>query len=397
MFPTQITHTLRRLARVAVLLVLLLALFVPHAAAQEYDETLDQLGRLQAMATDFLGQDQTGTDPVLLTLSFTRTGEYNTMVWQLVAGMRDPEFEEYIKQNAPDLMALQEVTTVTLPNGEAIDFGHLLAAINLAYKGIPVSGSWGGDCMELARQLSGQAGDVDGYRALMGNYFNSPDVAQSTFSDQDLRADLDAVVLGDRLTAETDLAGLLREYYASVNEHDRAYQFIALSFGTVETGDQAAFREQVYQALTSDAGMQLLLFMNGMWQTEGWQIAPDAAPALRAASDLFADYLSNAVGGERVKSEKSVLMVTEAREALAQALEALGESEAASAALNAAPQTEPTTQSGASSGVEEVFSGAADTLIGINAQTVQLVLLVISVGALLGMVICLALAWLRRP
>ena len=122
--------------------------------ADDYDTAIDRLSRLQALARIFQHPRAT-PDPIELTLAYTRTGSYNTTIWQLTAGTRDPEFESYVSSNDPDLVALQSVNTVTLPNGEKIDFGHLLASMNLVYNGIPITGSWGGDCQEMAKGLRG--------------------------------------------------------------------------------------------------------------------------------------------------------------------------------------------------------------------------------------------------
>lgn len=89
------------------------------------------------------------------------------------------------------------MNTVELPNGQGIDFGHLLAAMNLVYRGMPITGSWGGDCMQLAQVYAGQASDADGYANLMQQTFAiEDDGSVSKFGDQDLRADLDSVVAG---------------------------------------------------------------------------------------------------------------------------------------------------------------------------------------------------------
>lgn len=48
------------------------------------------------------------------------------------------------------------MNTVELPNGQGIDFGHLLAAMNLVYRGMPIAGSWGGDRMQLAQVYAGR-------------------------------------------------------------------------------------------------------------------------------------------------------------------------------------------------------------------------------------------------
>ena len=121
---------------------------------------LDRLSRLQALAREYSASQADTPDPIELTLAYTRTGEYNTTIWQLTAGVRDAGFESSVNSSDPELASLQNMNTVVLPNGESIDFGHLLASMNLVYNGIPITGSWGGDCEELARQYYGQAGDA---------------------------------------------------------------------------------------------------------------------------------------------------------------------------------------------------------------------------------------------
>ncbi len=47
--------------------------------------------------------------------------------------------------------------------------------MNLVYRGMPITGSWGGDCEELARQYYGQADDAAGYAEAMRASFNIDD------------------------------------------------------------------------------------------------------------------------------------------------------------------------------------------------------------------------------
>ncbi len=126
--------------RLLAMLLLLLGLFCAAALpahADEYDDTLDRLSRLQALAREYSASQADTPDPIELTLAYTRTGEYNTTIWQLTAGVRDAGFESYVAANDPDLAVLQNLNTVTLPNGERIDFGHMLASMNLVYNGCP--------------------------------------------------------------------------------------------------------------------------------------------------------------------------------------------------------------------------------------------------------------------
>ena len=95
--------------------------------------------RLQALAREYSASQADTPDPIELTLAYTRTGEYNTTIWQLTAGVRDAGFESCVNSSDPELASLQNMNTVVLPNGESIDFGHLLASMNLVYNGIPIT------------------------------------------------------------------------------------------------------------------------------------------------------------------------------------------------------------------------------------------------------------------
>lgn len=388
-----------RMPRLLAMLVVLLAVFCGAALpvhADDYDTTIDRLSRLQALAREFSASQSDTPDPIELTLAYTRVGSYNTTIWQLTAGTRDPEFEAYVNSSDPDVAALQDVTTVALPNGENVDFGHLLASLNLVYNGLPITGSWGGDCQELAQQYYGQASDAAGYAEAMRATFNiDDDGTLSKLGDHDLHADLDSVVVGSQVTKDTDLAEALRSYYANLTDYDRASRFISLSFGTVDTAD-ASFGDAVYNALLEDSGMQLLLYMNGMWSSDGWKIKDDYAPAVRGATDLLAEYLANAVNHEKIKSETNDRLVAMGGQALSDALTALGDTDAAQAALAAADAA----ASGAESAVDSsssVISGATETLQNsFNVQIFQLVLLILAGLAAFLLVFSLVMFFLRR-
>lgn len=388
-----------RMPRLLAMLVVLLAVFCGAALpvhADDYDTTIDRLSRLQALAREFSASQSDTPDPIELTLAYTRVGSYNTTIWQLTAGTRDPEFEAYVNSSDPDVAALQDVTTVALPNGENVDFGHLLASLNLVYNGLPITGSWGGDCQELAQQYYGQASDAAGYAEAMRATFNiDDDGTLSKLGDQDLHADLDSVVVGSQVTKDTDLAEALRSYYTNLTDYDRASRFISLSFGTVDTAD-ASFGDAVYNALLEDSGMQLLLYMNGMWSSDGWKIKDDYAPAVRGATDLLAEYLANAVNHEKIKSETNDRLVAMGGQALSDALTALGDTDAAQAALAAADAA----ANGAESAVDSsssVISGATETLQNsFNVQIFQLVLLILAGLAAFLLVFSLVMFFLRR-
>lgn len=371
----------RLLAMLFLLLGLFCAAALPAHAEDDYNTTLDRLSRLQALAQEFSSSRDDAPDPIVLTLSYTRTGDYNTTIWQLTAGVRDTEFESYVNSSDAELASLQSLHTVTLPTGEKIDFGHMLASMNLVYNGIPITGSWGGDCQQLAQQYYGQAQDAAGYAAAMRATFNiDDDGSLSKFGDQDLRADMDSVIVGSKVTQDTDLADALRSYYENLTEYDRAKEFISLSFGTQDTSN-SSFADAVYRALLDDSGMQLLFYMNGMWSVNGWQIKEDYAPAVRGAADLFAEYLAGAVNHEKIKSETNDRLVAMGGQALSDALAALGDSDAAAAALSAANELANNAQSTVSSGSDVVSAARENLQTNFNVKVFQLILLIAAAAA----------------
>ena len=140
--------------------------------------------------------------------------------------------------------------------------------------------------------------------------------------------------------------------------------------------------DKMNATMQKDAGMQLLLYTNGMWSNEGWVLKAEYEPALRAASDLFADYLARAVGGEKVKGDAVTRMMTMASEGLASALETLGDSSAAEAARQAhaddAVSSAPT---------GDRVTDAANTIKSqFDVKIFQLVLLVIAAVGVFGLI-----------
>lgn len=359
------------------------------ARAVTYDETLDYMARLQALATQYCAESDTADDPVLLTLTYTRSGAYGSTVWAMTAGLQNSEFDAFVEQRDPTLSELKNVGSLTLPNGQAVDFNHLLASVNMTYRGLPTAGGWGGDCMELAQAYSGQASDAADYADLMRATFNiDDDGANSVFGDQDLRADLDSVIVGAQISADSDLAATLRNYYANLTDYDRARQFIMLSFGSVNTGDKS-FKEVVYNALLQDSGAQLMLYLNGMWQLDGWQLDPACAPALRGATDLLAEYLSGCVNGERITGSGSSLAVM-GGQALAEALTVLGEYDAADAVL--AAEGSAATPAPDSDTASAVINSATDALREhFNVKIFQVILLILGAIAVFVLIFSIAL------
>ena len=99
------------------------------------------------------------------------------------------------------------------------------------------------------------------------------------------------------------------------------------------------------------------------------------------------------MNGEKVKSASSTLMHTMAGQALVDALNALGDGEAASAAQSALEADSGATISTSSGdAVDDALNTATEKLkTDFNAQAFELGLLVLGAAALLGMVMCIAM------
>ena len=283
-------------------LALCLGLAPDAAAADDWEGFLDGIAQVQQLAEEYAGEP--GEEALLLTLNYLRAERYADMEWDLVLGAPDEEFAALVESRSPELAALQTVQLLTLPEGRSVDAIHLIAALAGSYKQAGALCGWGGDCMQLAEQYSGQADSVDGYYTLMQPAFAGAENA-SLFPESDLLADLDGMVLGATLQPEDDLAQHLRDYYANVTDAVRAEKFIQAQLGGADTGDRAALYEAFESALLDNDGMKLFLMLRGhadLDEDNAVVVNPDIDNGMRATARLLADWLADALDGAVVQA-----------------------------------------------------------------------------------------------
>lgn len=271
------------------------------AAYEGWDGFLDGVARVQRLVGEYAGEP--GGEALLLTVNYLRAERYADMEWDLVLGAPDEEFAALVESRAPELAALQTVQLLTLPEGRSLDAIHLIAALAGSYQQAGALCGWGGDCMQLAEQYSGQADSVDGYYALMEPVFAGGE-NDSLFPASDLLADLDGMVLGATLQPQDDLAEHLRAYYAGVTDETRAVKFIQAQLGGADTGDRAGLCEALEAALLDNDGMKLFLMLRGhgdLGEDNQVVLDPDIENGMRAAARLLADWLAEAAGGAVVE------------------------------------------------------------------------------------------------
>lgn len=286
-------------------LALCLGLAPDAAAADEWESFLDGVAQIQRLAEEYAGEP--GEEALLLTLNYLRAERYADMEWDLVLGAADEEFAVLVDSRNPELAGLQQTQLLTLPEGRSVDAIHLIAALAGSYKQAGALCGWGGDCMQLAEQYSGQADSVDGYYALMQPAFGGAENA-SLFPESDLLADLDGMVLGATLQPEDDLAQHLRDYCASMTDAVRAEKFIQAQLGSANTGDRAALYEAFETALLDNDGMKLFLMLRGhadLDEDNAVVVDTDIDSGMRAAARLLADWLADALDGAVVQAPAS--------------------------------------------------------------------------------------------
>ena len=157
-----------------------------------------------------------------------------------------------------------------------------------------------------------------------------------------------------------------------------------------------SFKDAVYSALLEDSGLQLLFYMNGMWSVSDWTIKEDYAPAVRGATDVFAEYLAQTVNYEKIKSETNDRLVAMGGEALSDALTALGDTDAAQAALTAAKAAEDNVQSTVSSGSDAISTARQTLQTKFDVKIFQLILYTAAAVAVFMLVFSLVMFVMHR-
>ena len=181
-------------------------------------------------------------DATLLEINYIRTGveKYNDTEWEMLAGKANTDFIGYIAQqdekNATDVESLRKLDNFILPNGQAVDFRHMFATLNIAYyknnDGTADFGGWAGDVCDLMEYSNIKGVESTELEALIAEiktkYFGIDDDEYHTFGTLDLRGDLDAYYLYKTLKTDGGaLSNVFESYFTeSLTDETRAAFFI---------------------------------------------------------------------------------------------------------------------------------------------------------------------------
>lgn len=216
----------------------------------DFETLIDKITKLEEISKAY-----NSSNYQIRAMQYIRNSRYGTGTWNSFGGTLEGDvtlddgsvregFTTYVKNNqgSYNLASLQTLSSITIPStNEKVDFVHMIAIMNvIAKKGLSDSTSndmvgWGGDLCQLVQQLSklnlsGTALQTKADELLGGSS------ATSTFSSDDLLADLDALNamhVYNSLTTKS-LATALSQYYNTLTSQGRKDQVITNS-------DKAAF------------------------------------------------------------------------------------------------------------------------------------------------------------
>lgn len=239
----------------------------------DYASFLAGLKVLEGYAEEYYSTNSS-KDVNVLVMNFVRTGysKYNTADWGTLAGDENTEFVTYVEtkdaENGTNAMALRDtaITFEEMPNGQKAEFGHMFAAMNIAYVGENDDfGGWLGDICDLIyyshRMMTEEGyvhtGTVDELaNRVQLEYFGDNEV--DAFGIYDFYGDMDAYYFVRELEEGTaSLSDLMENYYtAELENEDRAAYFLNNRFNGLETKEDV--RAAIYDTYSDNIAAQIL-------------------------------------------------------------------------------------------------------------------------------------------
>lgn len=274
---------------------------IPTELTEEEKEFYDlilKLKKLENISKDYNTEKGLTVDPNIRALQYIRQARYNDDEWNMFGGTMESDFAEYVlnNQGSYDLQSLQTLQTLNNPfANEKIDFVHMMAIINVFAKGSITNTTndivgWGGDLCQLVLELKGK--NLTG-TALQAKAYELFGAENSTFSTQDLLADLDAfsiMLIYNQNSDSKSISEAVKEYYLNYTSYRKQ---IALSILFPDAFDsstsQIKFTQEelanaIITRLSGNMAVQLWCMRNGLNFTND-------AGTFYAAAMAFAKYL----------------------------------------------------------------------------------------------------------
>ena len=293
----------------------------------DYATFIENLALLEEMAHAYVLENP-GKDPLDLVIKYVRTGadRYTSGSWAMMAGYEDKDFAAYVSKTedainataeSEDQMlkvtAMKNIERIELPNGNLVDLVHMFGTMDITYHNnfgqnhADVAG-WAGDIvdlMEVADRLYAVTGNISA-EYIRENYllktadevkdaYGLDKLATSSFSEEDMRSDLDGLFVMDALKGTEyemgDLTAILTAYFTeNLSDVSRADYYLRNRMDGAST--RSALREAVYNALT---GNKLIATLESTREFKN--VPADKMNDLRKGSAYaFADYICQLAG-----------------------------------------------------------------------------------------------------
>lgn len=269
-----------------------------------YDEFVKQLEVLEGYANEYA--KTAGKTANELIVNFIRTGvdRYNGGNWTTLAGEEITAFTNYVKSQdaAKDTtaMALRNIVIddFKLPNGDAVDFGHMFGTLNIALINTQATGDlggWAGDICDLMLYSHDYGNVPAGTVEEMAKYIRENCFgvdADDAFGMDDFYGDMDAFYITKHAKAGESFTKIFKEYFtATLSDADRAAYFLNNRFKGLTTREQV--RTAIYNSYSTNVGLKVL---------EADRELSDESDLRYASCYAFADYLFD-LAGDRLTGE----------------------------------------------------------------------------------------------
>ena len=257
----------------------------PHPVKLPDSKVWRQLEKLEEKALIYTKQDIKEASKMVV--RFVRTGHanYQTDIWQLLAGEEDKKFTCKLPASTYSLQKIEYIQDTA--SKEKIDFPHLCASLNLFIPYHDMStemcdiGSWVGDSIELMEQLKQSGYSKAEYNKQASRLLGKRD---SRFSTMDLLADIDANNIRSSMDITQDtIVEAMKKYYENLPQQNRYERFIKTRFPKVQ--NKKALRQAIWNCLGGEPG----ILTTKLYAEHG--ISPKDKKLIRAVSNAFADKL----------------------------------------------------------------------------------------------------------
>lgn len=205
---------------------------------KQFENLLEKINKLEQISLEYNNQFNSTQNAYVRVLQYIRMERYNTSEWNLLGGTIEADFSEYVKtkQGEFDLETLKNLQNFVIPStNEKVDFVHMIAIMDIAIKNGLSSNmandlaGWGGDFCQLVAELkklnlTGIDLQMKAVELLGGE--------SSSFSEQDLCADLDAINITKTFEdlENKSISNAIKQYYNQFSIALRKTNFLQNAF-----------------------------------------------------------------------------------------------------------------------------------------------------------------------